>query len=448
MNLLELAKISNGKLIGKSIDVNSFSIDTRTLKPSDTYIALLGENFDGHDFISDALDKGASAVITSKPIAIKIPQIVVSDTHKFLNMVAIHNRKNFKGKLIGITGTNGKTSTKQIISNLLENRGLCHNTIGNKNNQIGVPFTLLSLQPKHDFSVIEIGTSEPGEIGILSNLVKPDIAAITNVSLGHLDGLKDTKSIAEEKGNIIKFSTDCGVAILPRDSDFYYFWSENTNASEQISFGFHKESDFRVSDIKIDINNNSTDFKLCFDKRSENLSIKGISQYNALNAALSVATGLYCGLTIKDIRYSLLETRLPERRLNISLARNGSTLIDDSYNSNPASMKNALDSLEKANGQKICVLGSMKEMGPKSKEIHKDIYNYASKRADMIFCMGEEWAGCDTDENLIIYKDHKDLYDHLITLIDENTIILVKGSRSTRMDLIADKLKNNATTTI
>ena len=448
MNLKDLAKISKGKLIGESIDIDAFSIDTRTLKPDDTYIALHGENFDGHDFIPDALDNEACAVIVSKQIPQKIPQIIVSDTYKFLEMVAINNRKNFEGKLIGITGTNGKTSTKQIVSNLLENRGLCHKTIGNKNNQIGVPFTLLSLNSKYDFSVIEIGTSEPGEIEILSNLIKPDIAAITNVSLGHLDGLRDTNSIAEEKGNIFNFSTDCGVAILPRDSDYYGFWSDNTNAKEQISFGFHKNSDFRVSNIKIDIINNTTHFNLSFDDKFESLSINGISQFNALNAALSVAIGLYCGVSIEEIRHSLLLTHLPERRLNVSLAQNGSIVIDDSYNSNPASMKNALDSLEKADGQKICVLGSMKEMGPKSKEIHKDIYNYATKKADMIFCMGEEWSGCGKDQNLIIYEDHDDLYHHLINLIDENTIILVKGSRSTRMDLIADKLKNNATTTI
>ena len=186
MNLSQLANISNGKLIGKSIDFNGFSIDSRSINLNEVYIALKGKNFDGHEFLSEAQSKGAVAVIVSKTEQLSIPQIIVNDTYDFITTIANHNRKQFQGKVIGITGTNGKTSTKQIISNLLNNNGKCHKTIGNMNNQIGVPFSLLSLENHFQFSVIEMGTSEPGEIEILTHQVKPNISAITNVSMGHL----------------------------------------------------------------------------------------------------------------------------------------------------------------------------------------------------------------------------------------------------------------------
>lgn len=265
MNLSQLANISNGKLIGKSIDFNGFSIDSRSINLNEVYIALKGKNFDGHEFLSEAQSKGAVAVIVSKSEQLSIPQIIVNDTYDFMTTIANHNRKQFQGKVIGITGTNGKTSTKQIISNLLNNNGRCHKTIGNMNNQIGVPFSLLSLENHFQFSVIEMGTSEPGEIEILTHQVKPNISAITNVSMGHLQGLSDTHSIAIEKGNILNFQTENGVAFLPQDSEFINLWRKSTNASDIFTFGFDKVSDFRVSDINIVLDKNLTSFSLSFD---------------------------------------------------------------------------------------------------------------------------------------------------------------------------------------
>lgn len=346
MNLLDLANISQGTLRGESSNVESFSIDTRTIKPKEVYIALKGENFDGHLFITEAIKKGASAIVLDRQVECNIPNIIVDDSYKFMNHVAVHNRNYFKGKMVGITGTNGKTTTKQIIANLLNSQGSCHQTIGNKNNQIGVPYSLLTLGNNHDYSVIEMGTSEPGEIKKLNTLVKPDIAAITNVSIGHLDGLRDTESIAIEKGNILNFWNEDGTAILPRDSDFYEYWSNETNAKQIISFGIHDDSDFKVSSIKIDVLNNLTHFRLRFDGKEENFSINGIGKHNPLNAALAIAVSILCGVETNSIKNNLTNTQLPERRLDVCKSLKGSILIDDSYNSNPASLRNALDSID------------------------------------------------------------------------------------------------------
>ena len=442
-NLKQLAEISKGKLSGSSINIDSFSIDTRTINLNEAYIALEGENFDGHEFISEAALKGASAVIVNKPIEADIPHIIVADTFEFMKIIAEFNRNQFKGKMIGITGTNGKTTTKQIVANLLNGTNLCHKTLGNKNNQIGVPYSMLSLENKYKYSVIEMGTSEPGEIELLNARVKPDIAAITNVSMGHLEGLRNTESIAKEKGNILNFYSDSGVAILPKDSEFFDFWSDKTNAKEISSFGTDKNSDFRVANAEIDIENNLTHFHLYFENQREDMSINGIGLNNSLNAALATAIGLHCGIEINEIKNRLTQTDLPERRLSVTESLNGSLMIDDTYNSNPASLKNALDSLDKLDKKKICVLGEMKELGLDSKLIHKEMYEYAIKRVDKVLCIGKSWSECDFDTNkeLEIFNDQDLLYDYLVSIIDDKTVLLVKGSRSTRMDIIADKLK-------
>ena len=442
-NLKQLAEISKGKLSGSSINIDSFSIDTRTINLNEAYIALEGENFDGHEFISEAALKGASAVIVNKPIEADIPHIIVADTLEFMKNIAEYNRNQFKGKMIGITGTNGKTTTKQIVANLLNGTNLCHKTLGNKNNQIGVPYSMLSLENKYKYSVIEMGTSEPGEIELLNARVKPDIAAITNVSMGHLEGLRNTESIAKEKGNILNFYSDSGVAILPRESEFFDFWSDKTNAKEISSFGTDQNSDFRVANAEIDIENNLTHFHLYFENQREDMSINGIGLNNSLNAALATAIGLHCGIEINEIKNRLTQTDLPERRLSVTESLNGSIMIDDTYNSNPASLKNALDSLDKLDKKKICVLGEMKELGLDSKLIHKEMYEYASKRVDKVLCIGKSWSECDFDTNkeLEIFYDQDLLYDYLVSIIDDKTVLLVKGSRSTRMDIIADKLK-------
>lgn len=444
MDLNQLAQISKGRLIGESINFEGFSIDSRTIGPGELYISLLGKNFDGHEFLAEAKGKGASAAVVSQSTQIDFPQILVDDTFDFMRSVAAYNRNEFKGKVIGITGTNGKTSTKQIIFSLLNKYNNCHRTLGNMNNQIGVPFSLLSLQNNYQYSVIEMGTSEPGEIEILTRQVNPDIAAITNVSIGHLEGLTDTDSIALEKGNILDFQTNNGIAFLPKDSNFYQSWKHRTNAKEVLSFGFDKESDFRISGIKSDLENNLTSFNLYFDGSKEELLINGIGFHNALNAALSFGVAFHCGIGLSQIKENLKAVDLPQRRLSVFKSISDSILIDDSYNSNPASLKNALDSLEEMKGKKICVLGEMKELGEGSAEIHKEMYHYAKDKTDKILLLGDVWSSIDLDEtdSLIIFDNHDEIYDYLVSVLDHNTILLVKGSRSTRMDLIADKLKN------
>ena len=444
MELKDLALLSNGSLRGDSVEISEFSIDTRSIKKGEVYIAIEGPNFDGHDFIEDAEKKGARALIVSREVSSILPFIVVNNTLDFMETIAVHNRSFFSGNVIGITGTNGKTTSKQILSSLLSQIHKTHKTDGNKNNHIGVPFSMLNMENLYESSVIEIGTSQVGEIKNLSNLVKPNVAAITNVSSGHLQGLRDTDSIAEEKGDILKFYDSKGIAVLPRDSSYFKFWCSKTNGKKVVSFGIHEDSDFKVMNPSIDIENNLTSFQLMHDGLIEECSINGVGIHNTLNAAMGLAICSVIGIDISEVKEALYKVNFPKRRLSIHRSIDSSILIDDSYNSNPASMKRSIDLIASMNNyKKICLFGGMKELAEGSSSLHLDVYEYSKDKVDYFHCVGEEWNAIqDSDNtNFKIFSSHEELYESVKDLINVDTVTLVKGSRSTRMDIVADKLK-------
>ena len=445
MELKDLALLSNGSLRGDSLEVSEFSIDTRSIKKGEVYIAIEGQNFDGHDFIEDAEKKGAKAIIVSKEISSILPSIVVTNALDFMEAIAVHNRSSFSGNVIGITGTNGKTTSKQILSSLLSQVHKTHKTDGNKNNHLGVPFSMLNMENLYKSSVIEIGTSQVGEIKNLTKLVKPSISAITNVSSGHLQGLRDTDSIADEKGDILEFYDSDGIAVLPRDSSYFKFWCSKTNSKTIVSFGIHEDSDFKVMNPSIDVENNLTSFQLMHDGLIEECSINGVGIHNSLNAAMGLAICSVLGIEIPEVKDALHSVNFPERRLSIHKSIANSVLIDDSYNSNPASMKRSIDLIASMNNyKKICLFGAMKELADDSSSLHSDIYEYAKDKIDYFHCLGEEWSCIhDPDNaNFKIFSSHEELYKCSKNLINLDTVTLVKGSRSTRMDVVADKLKN------
>ena len=262
LELLDIAKKGKAKLHGNSLQVNGFSIDSRTLQHGEIYIALKGKNFDGKDFVDEAITKGAQAVVADNYFDSKVPLLVVKDTEDFLKDLALANRLEFKGPVIGVTGSNGKTSSKEIIASLLPSGMTYHKTIGNKNNQIGLPLSLADLDNTYDCSILELGTSSPGEISLLASIAKPDIALITNVSKSHLSGLGSIDLIAEEKGCIGTFESNEGVLILNKDSRYFDYWKDTTNAKKVISFGIKKGSDFQVTSIAVDFSRNCTSFVL------------------------------------------------------------------------------------------------------------------------------------------------------------------------------------------
>ena len=442
-SLLDLANFAEEELIGENSKFKSISIDTRKINKGDIYVSIKGVNFDGDDFIDEAFSKGAIACITEKKLDSKIRHITVKDTLNFLKDLGAYQRKLFLGQVFCITGSNGKTSTKDILSHILETEGSTHKTFENQNNLLGLSLTFLGLKDQ-DFLVAEIGTNAPGEIIELSSLVYPDIAIITNIGLSHAEGLGSLEEIAIEKSNMLYSLGHKGIAILPRDSDFYDLWATKFKGNKIITFGVHSESNFRVSDIQVDLANSKTSFTLFYLEESINCIINTIGEHNALNAAAALAAVHSSGLDLKIATRRLESAVFPSRRLSVKKGFKGSMIIDDSYNANPESMKAALKELAiDTKKHKVFIGGQMAELGPKEAIYHQEILHFADNIVDEIWCIGDLWKQEINLKNssLKIFSNSTELLDYAFKHISRDWIILLKGSRSSAIDQIADNLQ-------
>ena len=444
-NLIDIARKGKAKLVGESKFIKGFSIDSRTTIPGDLYIALKGNNFDGHDFVNQAKENGAIAVVSEKEIDIELPILKVDKTDDFLLALAKSNRESFKGKVIGITGSNGKTSTKEILATLLSLNNKCHKTEGNKNNQIGLPLSMLSLDNAFNYSVLEMGTSFQGEISILNDLARPDIALITNANESHLSGLGNVELVAKEKGQIAQFHNSDGILILCRDSPYFDYWVKNTNAHKVISFGISPDSDFCVQETTIDLKGNKTSFKLSTNSKTLSCELRGLGEHNALNAAAAIAVCSCLDLDPEEIILALNEVALPERRLTLNLLENNFFLIDDTYNANPDSIKKSINLMHQIKDlKKILVLGEMAELGEESMSFHTTVAEYAQFKVDSLICIGHLWQQGikNFGKEGYFFNTRAEAINHLTSLSKDDTVVLIKGSRSTKMDEVADMLRN------
>jgi len=407
---------------------------------------LRGNNFDGHDFIEEALKRGAISCVSEVYLKNVENYIKVKNTNRFLIDLANAERSLFEGKVVCITGSNGKTTTKEIISTLLNKVSKTHQTLGNQNNSIGVPLTFLGLNRDHKYLVIEIGTNTRGEIFELSSIVRPDVAIITNVALAHSAGLGSLEEIASEKGDILDSLNSGGVAILPRDSTFYQEWKERLGHKRAITFGIHPDSDFRIGDIHVDIRKSLTNFKLLHQGDIISCKINAIGGHNALNSGAALSSLYALGLDIVRAASSLNDVLFPYRRLTVYSGIKDSILVDDTYNANPDSVKSALDEVSKIkNLKKLFIAGQMEELGSKSIECHKEVIKYSEQRVDEIWCVGSLWEEAmeETTLNKRWFRNNNDLIDYALDNIDANYLVLLKGSRSSKIDMIADKLKKS-----
>jgi len=444
--LASIAKKVGRKVIGGTGEENfkDISIDSRTLKPKDVFVALKGHYKDGHDYVKQAEEKGASAFVIEKDISLGRPYILVDDCYEFLDNLGTQNRKQFKGNVIGITGSNGKTTTKDIIYTLLSSEGHCHRTKGNKNNHIGVPLTLASLQEFNAYAVIEIGTNSPGEINKLSAKVLPDIALITNAVSSHLEKLKSKGKVAEEKSNILKHLKENGTAILPRDSEFYSYWKEKCGTKRIITFGSNENSDIFLSNIETNFSKVQISFNLNSPQKTIHCVMNGIAIHNSMNACSALAVCFALNIDLEKISKTLRNVVYPSRRMEVHKALRGALVIDDSYNANPDSMKKSLDVLgDLTDKKRIFIAGEMAELGKDQVYYHEKICKYADGKVEEFLCIGKLWKEGLSHIPKIgkSFSSKVELLDYINTNISKESIILVKGSRSTGMDFIADELK-------
>ena len=445
LSLSTIAKELDIQLVGGTgkETFNGISIDSRTLEPNDIFVALKGPSNDGHDYLIEAKEKGAIALVVEKDISIDKPYILVKDCYKFLDHLAKYQRDIFTGKVIGLTGSNGKTTTKEIIYSMLQKDG-CHKTKGNKNNHIGVPLTLSSLSNDYKYAVIEIGTNSPGEISNLSSKVEPDVALILNAAASHLEKLDSVEKVAKEKGYILEHLHKDGIAVLPRDSEFFFYWKERSEGRRIISFGFHQDSDIRLSNIRRDLLKNEISFDINYAEKSIRCFMKGIATHNCLNATGALSVCHVLNIDLEQASVNLSNIAFPKRRMEVKKALKDSVLIDDSYNANPESMKKSLDVLGDMHGKnRIFIAGEMGELGKQEENYHVEICEYALGKVEEFLCIGDLWKeGLKHISDIGIKFSSKDkLLEYLNTKLTKDSIILVKGSRSTGMDYISDKLK-------
>jgi len=445
MALAEIATQLDGRLIGEDCVISAVSINTRTLEPGDLFIAIKGQNFDGHAFVESAELAGASAVIVEQKGAVTIPQIIVNDAHLALAKLSAVWKQKADVKTVAITGSNGKTTVKEMIAAILSCNAEVLSTKGNLNNDIGVPLTLLSLKQQHQYAVVEMGANHAGEIEYSSQFAKPDVAVITNIGAAHIEGFGGLDATAKAKAEIFQSLTAEGVAVLNKDDAFYSYWLELLAGKKIVSFGLDETADIRAEEIVSKVENKtfSTYFKLVSGKDNIGIELKLAGLHNVNNALAAAASCMSLGVGLQQVKQGL-ETLLPVTgRLQPLVGELGNLIVDDTYNANPSSLKVALDVLTQCEGEPWVVMGALGEMGPDSVKIHEEMgLLMKSMNVVRLLTIGSDAESTSKQfgRGATFFRSQQQLVDALKKQLTGREVVLVKGSRGQKMENIVSEL--------
>jgi UDP-N-acetylmuramoyl-tripeptide--D-alanyl-D-alanine ligase len=446
MKLTQIAQILHGELRGQDAEFSGVSIDTRTLKPGDLYIALRGENFDGHDFISNAAKAGAVCAIISQDETSSIPTLKVANTRQALAELARFHRQQFNLPIIAVTGSCGKTTTKALLTQVFNQAGKVLSNPSSFNNDIGVPLTLLELDPTHQYAITEMGANHPGEIAFLTHLVHPEVAIITNADQAHLEGFGDVDGVACAKGEIFQGLGSHGVAIINTDDAHADFWKQLAGSRRIITFGIDHPADVSARHIEV----NSTGqphFELVIGEHSVPVQLQLMGKHNVNNAIAAAAAGYALGLPLAAIQAGLSAATAEKNRLILQRSPEGAVVIDDSYNANPLSVRAAIQLLAHHQGERILVIGDMRELGENAVECH-EVIGVEAKAAgiEQLYCYGELSRNTANafGKKAHFFADQQELIRAVKQQLHEQVIVLVKGSRSMRMDQVVTALTDKA----
>lgn len=417
--------------------VGGISTDTRTLRAGDLFFALGEGRTNGHHYVGEALKRGAAAVVVSEPVECSSDQcIAVQDTLKALQTLANHYRKTFQIPVLGITGTNGKTTTKEMIASVLSKKYKIFRSPGNLNNHIGVPLSICSWEEDTEIAIVEMGTNHFGEIETLCKIAEPTHGVITNIGKGHLEFLENLEGVAKAKKELLEYLDDHGVAFLNADDPFLK--TSIHRVPKTITYGLSNGAHVRGERLS---HNQNGCGKFKVGEYEIQLSVPGHFQlYNALAA---VAVGLHFHLTHEEIREALESFAPAMKRMEV-LKINRLTLLNDAYNANPTSMKNALETVANMwlGYRKIAVLGDMLEIGSSSMHEHQQIgLLLGSLSFDACFCLGEATkhtveTAIHTGMDAFHFNNMDELADVLLGYIRDEDVILIKGSRGMQMERV------------
>ena len=439
LKVSKLIQVVDGKIKQKQLEedeeVFGFSIDSRTLRKNEIFIAIQGENFDGSNYIDVAIKKGSSWIITSSKNHKSNRCIYVKNTKETLCKIASYLVGEVSPKIIAITGSNGKTTTKEMVANILyqhypKNEILV--TKGNLNNDIGLPLTLFNLKKNHTIVVLEMGMNHQDEITKLCKIAPPDIAVITNIGEAHLENFSSKNGIAKAKKEILLGAKKNGIAILPRDDVYFNYLKSDCLYLRCISFGINKNSNIRL-DLSSKV--------LTVDEEKINIESSLLGKENLMNMAAAVSVANALELPTETIIKGMKTIDSIEGRLEVKITASNIKIIDDTYNSNPSSMMMAIDVLNQFKQKKILIVGDMAELGPLSKKYHTDIGHYIlEKNIDLVMGIGNmtKYLIDVLGTKGLWYPSKEDLLNETNKILKKDTVVLVKGSRFMRMEEIVD----------
>ena len=428
----------------KVININT---DTRTLCDGEVFLALKGPNFDGHKFIEQAKQKGAIGVIVDHAVDTDIAQFVVADTRIALGTIGTAVMAQVAPKTIAITGSVGKTTVKEMCAAILSSKGDVLATKGNFNNDIGVPLTLLRLEPQHRFAVIELGANHIGEIAYTTAMTKPDVAVVCNVAAAHLEGFGSLQGVAQAKGEIYDGLKEDGIAIVNCDSDFSQYWLDKLATRNIKCFSSSEKLDIWAEDISLDAQARAS-FTLCTKQHSVPVKLALPGKHNISNALIAAALTSEFDVSLEDIASALATMGEVKGRVNLIEASDSLTIIDDTYNANVKSVKAAIDLLSDIQGHRILALGDMGELGEDARKYHQEVGEYAlAQGIDELFTLGV-LSKCASDVFGLPnrhFSNREQMLQQIqnsISKVDKKITLVVKGSRSSRMELLVTDLVN------
>jgi UDP-N-acetylmuramoyl-tripeptide--D-alanyl-D-alanine ligase len=451
LRLSEIARMAGGHLNGEDVMVDAIASDTRAMPEGGRalFVALKGERFDGHDHVADAALHGARAALVSHAVVAEIPQVGVADTERALAAIAAALQSGRSGKVVAITGSNGKTSVKTMLLSILQSAGRAYANPGNRNNEIGLPLAVIDAPDDADFAIYEMGAGKPGDIAYLTTVVRPDVSLVNNIAPAHLERMGSLLGVADTKAAIYDALPADGVAVINADDAFAPYFAERAHGRRLIRFGIEASADIRARDIRVDAG--GMRFVLIAPEGEAEVTLALPGRHNVRNALAAAALALGAGASFDAVVTGLEAARPVAGRLVRHVLGNGATLIDDSYNANPGSLNAAIDLLStsthaEGQGDAWLVLGDMRELGADAQALHAE----AGRRAKAagiarMYALGElsAHAAQAFGEGARTFDSHAALAEALQRDLAAGITaptILVKGSRGSAMDRVVRQL--------
>lgn len=441
--LSQIARVTDGQLIGEDAIARGVSTDSRSIARGQLFFALVGPNFNGHDFISYAEQRGAVGVVVSEETKTTLNRVVVADTKRALGNLASAWRSQFNLPVIAVTGSNGKTTVKEMMASILSTTKTTLATQGNLNNDIGMPLTLLRLSNSHQAAVIEMGANHPGEIDYLSKLAKPTVAVITNAGPAHLEGFGSIEGVARAKGEIYAGLDAAGTAIINADDRYADYWRSLCVHLKVLTFGLSTDADVRAK-YQTNLTHTELDMSTPAGRIQVKLPLLGV--HNVTNALAATAACLAAGVDALAIKQGLENLQTVAGRLQMKKGKAGSRIIDDTYNANPASLRAALEVLHDLPGRHYLAIGDMGELGSDAEQLHRDAGKQARDTGvSRVYAIGKyakyiaQSFGKDGQE----YFDHSTMASAINNNLSSDVTLLVKGSRVMQMEKVVNALLAN-----